>query len=132
MPSTHISLHLHLVFSTKTRIPMIAGEWCDRLHAYLGGIVKGLGGVPLAIGGTEDHVHLLVGLNSSHRLDYFMRDVKADSSEWVHKEIGQRMFGWQKGYGAFSVSPSNLDAVTPICAESRATSSAQNISRRVR
>ncbi len=90
---------------------MIAGEWCDRLHAYLGGIVKGLGGVPLAIGGTEDHVHLLVGLNSSHRLDYFMRDLKADSSEWVHKEIGQRMFGWQKGYGAFSVSPSNIDAV---------------------
>jgi len=92
-------------------MPMIAGEWCDRLHAYLGGIVKGLGGVPLAIGGTEDHVHLLVGLNSSHRLDYFMRDLKADSSEWVHKEIGQRMFGWQKGYGAFSVSPSNIDAV---------------------
>jgi putative transposase len=111
MPSTHISLHLHLVFSTKERKPLIAGEWRDRLHAYLGGIVKGLGGVPLAIGGTEDHVHLLVGLNSSHRLDYFMRDLKADSSEWVHKEIGQRMFGWQKGYGAFSVSPSNIEAV---------------------
>jgi hypothetical protein len=90
---------------------MIASEWRDRLHAYLGGIVKGLGGVPLAIGGTEDHVHLPVGLNSSHRLDYFVRDLKADSSEWVHKEIGQRMFGWQKGYGAFSVSPLNIEAV---------------------
>jgi putative transposase len=65
----------------------------------------------VAIGGTEDHVHLLVGLNSSHRLDYFMRDLKADSSEWVHKEIGQRMFGWQKGYGAFSVSPSHVERV---------------------
>jgi REP element-mobilizing transposase RayT len=112
MPSTHISLHLHLVFSTKERMPMIAREWRDRLHAYLGGIVKGLGGVPLAIGGTEDHVHLLVGLNSSHRLDYFMRDLKADSSEWVHKEIGTRRFGWQKGYGAFSVSPSNIEGVS--------------------
>lgn len=111
MPSTHISLHIHLVFSTKARLPMIAGEWRDRLHAYLGGIVKGLGGVPLAIGGTEDHVHVLVGLNSSHRLDYFMRDLKADSSEWVHKEIGKRTFSWQKGYGAFSVSPLNIEAV---------------------
>jgi putative transposase len=92
-------------------MPIIAGEWRDRLHAYLGGVVKGLGGVPLAIGGTEDHVHLLVGLNSSHRLDYFMRDLKADSSEWVHKEIGQRMFGWQKGYGAFSVGPSHVERV---------------------
>ncbi len=74
--------------------------------------MKGLGGVPLAIGGTEDHVHLLVGLNSSHRLDYFMRDLKADSSEWIHKEIGKRTFAWQKGYGAFAVSPSNIESVT--------------------
>ena len=63
------------------------------------------------IGGTEDHVHLLVGLKSSHRVDYFLRDLKADSSEWVHQEIGRKVFAWQKGYGAFSVGPSNLDGV---------------------
>lgn len=90
---------------------MIARSWRDRLHAYLGGIVKGLGGVPLAVGGTEDHVHVLVGLTSSHRLDYFVRDLKADSSEWVHREIGEKIFAWQKGYGAFTVSPSNIEAV---------------------
>jgi len=90
---------------------MISKEWRGNLHAYLGGIVKGLAGVPLAVGGMEDHVHLLVGLKPSHRLDYFLRDLKADSSEWVHKEIGKRMFGWQKGYGAFSVSPSNVEGV---------------------
>lgn len=90
---------------------MIAKDWRERLHSYLGGIVKGLEGVPLAIGGIEDHVHLLVGLKSSHRLDYFLRDVKADSSGWVHREIGKRTFAWQKGYAAFSVSPSDLDAV---------------------
>ncbi len=111
MPSTYTSLHVHLVFSTKERVPVISGEWHDRLHAYLGGTVKGLDGVPLAIGGMADHVHLLVGLKSSHRLDYFLRDLKADSSEWVHKEIGQRLFAWQKGYGAFSVSPSNIEGV---------------------
>jgi hypothetical protein len=92
-------------------VPLISKEWRGNLHAYLGGIVKGLEGVPLAIGGIEDHVHLLVGLRSSHRLDYFLRDLKANSSEWVHKDIGKRIFAWQKGYGAFSVSPSNIEAV---------------------
>lgn len=84
MPSTHASLHYHLIFSTKERIPLITKELRPRLHAYLGGIVKGLGGTPLAIGGIEDHVHLLVGSKTSHRLDYFVRDLKADSSEWIH------------------------------------------------
>jgi putative transposase len=111
MPSTHTSLHCHLVFSTKERMAMIAKEWRERLHAYLGGIVKGLEAVPLAIGGVADHVHLLVGLKASHRLDYFLRDLKADSSTWVHREIGKRMFAWQKGYGAFYVSPSHLAGV---------------------
>jgi hypothetical protein len=63
---------------------MIVKEWRDRLHAYMGGIVKGINGVPLAIGGIEDHVHLLVGLRATHRLDYVLRDIKAESSEWVH------------------------------------------------
>lgn len=111
MPSTHTSLHCHIIFSTKERAPVISNEWRAKLHAYLGGIVKGMEGVPLAVGGIEDHVHLLVGLKSSHRLDYFLRDLKADSSEWVHKEVGRRKFGWQKGYGAFSVSPSNIEGV---------------------
>jgi hypothetical protein len=92
-------------------MPVIVPLWRDRLHAYLGGIVKGSGGVPLAVGGIEDHVHLLVGLCSWHRLDYFLRDLKADSSEWVHREIGERIFSWQKGYGAFTVSPSNIEGV---------------------
>ena len=111
MPSTFTSLHSHLIFSTKDRVALIAKEWRDRLHAYLGGIVKGLEGVPLAIGGIEDHVHLLVGLKSSHRLGYFLRDLNADSSEWVHKIIQKQMFAWQKGYAAFSVSPSALESV---------------------
>lgn len=111
MPSTHSSLHYHLVFSTKDRQPLITKDLRERLHAYLGGIVKGIGGVSLAIGGVEDHVHLLVGLQTAHRVDYFTRDLKADSSEWVHKQIGKKLFAWQKGYGVFSVSPSNIDGV---------------------
>lgn len=110
MPSSHIASYFHLVFSTKDRHRWILPEWEPRLHSYMGGIVKGLDAMPLKIGGVEDHVHLLVSLKSKHRLDYFLRDLKADSSEWVHKEI-TRLFDWQKGYGAFSVSPNAIQAV---------------------
>lgn len=66
--------------------------------------------MPLAVGGVSDHVHLLVSLKSKHRLDYFLRDLKADSSAWIHCEL-KKKFEWQKGYGAFSVSPSSLGSV---------------------
>jgi len=118
MPSSHIASYFHIVFSTRNRVCTILPEWEDRLHAYLGGIVKGLDAVPLQIGGIEDHAHLLVSTKSKHRLDYFIRDVKADSSEWVHKEFS-RLFEWQKGYGAFSVSPTAVDSVSRYIANQR-------------
>jgi putative transposase len=107
MPSTHTNLHFHLVFSTKNREPLISEMIEKDLNGYLGGIVKGQGGVCLAIGGIEDHVHLLVGLTASHRIDYFMRELKASSTAWVKREK-EINFAWQNGYGAFSVSSTNL------------------------
>ena len=65
MPATHLSLHYHLIFSTKHRLKMITKDWRPDLHAYLGGIVRGINGVPLAIGGIDDHVHLLLSSGSS-------------------------------------------------------------------
>lgn len=109
MPSTHTSLHYHLVFSTKDRVPFIDTSFQPDLHAYMGGIVRNLGGVPLQIGGIDDHAHLLVGLKASHRLDYFLRDVKAGSSGWTRREHNDG-FAWQPGYAAFSVSPSHLES----------------------
>ena len=91
-------------------MPFIKCEWKNRLHAYIGGIIKGMDAVPLAVGGLDDHVHVLAGLNSSHRLDYFVRDIKADSSVFVHQEFDKK-FTWQKGYGAFTVSPSAIESV---------------------
>ena len=111
MPSTHLSLHYHLVFSTKNRVPLIDKAWRADLHAYLGGIVRGIKGVPLAIGGIEDHVHLLIGLRATHRLDYVLRDIKADSSSWVHRTVGERRFEWQIGYFGVTVSPSEIERV---------------------
>jgi REP element-mobilizing transposase RayT len=111
MPSTHLSLYYHLVFSTKNRVPFIDTEWRARLYAYMGGIVRAIHGTALAIGGINDHVHLLVGLRAIHRLDYVVRDVKSESSGWIHSEIGVRKFEWQAGYLGVTVSPSHIERV---------------------
>jgi len=110
MPSTHTSLHCHLVFSTKGWQKSINEGLSRDLYGYIGGIVRNQGGKLLAIGGIEDHIHLLVGLRASHRLDYFVRELKASSSAWVRRERDPK-FSWQKGYGAFNVSAGNLEKV---------------------
>ena len=112
MSATYCSLHYHATFSTKDRYPLINDDWRSSLHAYLGGIIKNLGGVPVAIGGTDDHVHALIGLRATHRLDYVMRDLKSGSSEWVHQAVGKSSFNWQPGSFGATVSPSQVDAVT--------------------
>jgi len=120
MASTHLSLHYHLIFSTKDRLGVIAPEWQPRFHAFLGGIVKNLTGIPEKIGGVSDHVHLLVGLNATHRLADVLREIKSVSSRWVHEEIGVRRFAWQEGYGAFTVSATQCGAVGDYIARQEA------------
>jgi putative transposase len=111
MPSTHVSLHYHVVWSTKDRRPSIDSAWRERLQAWLGGSIRDQEGVPVAIGGIADHVHALMGLKATHRLSDVMRMIKSESSEWVHREATGAGFAWQEGYGAFTVSPQNLDSV---------------------
>ena len=111
MPSTFLSLHYHLVFSTKNREPLIVPAWRPRLHEFLAGTVRGLDGFPAEIGGVDDHVHLLVGLKATHRLSDFMRELKKCSSGWVRDEISQPGFAWQEGYAAFTVSPTAREGV---------------------
>jgi putative transposase len=111
MPATHLSLYFHLVFSTKGRFPWIKEPWESRLHSYQGGILRRLGGVAEEIGGGTDHVHIMASLKATRCLADIMREIKASSSRWVHSEIGNRLFGWQDGYGAFTVSSSEMDAL---------------------
>ena len=111
MPSTFLSLHYHLVFSTKERMRCIDPAWRSRLEEYLGGTLRGLGAVSQGVGGVADHVHLLVGLKATHCLADVIREVKRASSVWVHQEIGLRTFAWQEGYAAFTVSGTARDAV---------------------
>ena len=110
MGSTFLSLHCHIVFSTKERRPFIKPAWRPRLHEYLGGTARGLGGIPEIIGGVEDHVHLLIGFRATNRLSEFMQELKKASSIWA-AENHERDFAWQDGYAAFSVSWTHLEPV---------------------
>lgn len=111
MTSTHINLYYHFIFSTKDRQPIITDNWSHRLHKYLGANISTLGGVPMEIGGVADHVHLLVGLRTTHQIAEFIKKVKQTSSQWVHTDIGIKDFYWQVGYGVFTVSSSQIEVV---------------------
>jgi REP element-mobilizing transposase RayT len=105
MPSTYTSLHYHIIFGTKHRTPWIAPSWRDRLHEYLGGTVRGLDGVPEAVGGVDDHVHLLAGLRPTHTIADFVRELKKAGTAWVRENELEAEFAWHEGYAAFTVSP---------------------------
>ena len=109
MPSTYLSLHYHVVFSTRNREPTIASEWRAELHEYFGGSIRGLGGRARSVGGVADHVHLLFDLKATHCLSDFMREVKKASSSWCREQSPK--FAWQEGYSAFTVSATALDGV---------------------
>jgi REP element-mobilizing transposase RayT len=111
MSSTHLSLHVHIVFSTKNRFPFIIDEWRERLHSFLGGAIRTAACIPEAVGGTNDHVHVLIGIRATHRLADVVRDIKHASSKWVHETIGNQKFAWQDGYGAFTIGASQIDIV---------------------
>jgi len=105
-------LLIHIVFSTKGRAPLISGEIQDDLHAYLGGIIREIGGKALIVNGTVDHVHVLIRTPTTRSSAEIVRLLKANSSKWIHQKWPQqRGFTWQSGYGAFSVSESPVDSV---------------------
>jgi putative transposase len=112
MAHTFTHLLTHIVFSTKDRAPLLDTELKPRLFPYLGGIIRAHDGKALIINGPSDHVHILASLAAKHSLSDLMRELKADSSGWIHKNVpNQTTFAWQIGYGAFSVSHSNLAEV---------------------
>ena len=112
MPQSFTSLHVHVVFSTKNRAPLITPDLQPRLYEYLGGILRSQGCRLLAAGGTPDHVHLLVSLSKQMSVSEAVRLIKSNASKWVHETFPERRdFAWQAGYGAFTVSFSNLERV---------------------
>jgi len=112
MGDTFTNLVYHIVFSTKNRVPMIAGDFQERLYEYIGGIIRGQGGVLLEVGGVPDHIHLLAKLRPDCAVAVMVRVVKSNSTGWW-KTVQEppRSFSWQNGYAGFTVSQSQIPAV---------------------
>lgn len=107
------SVYLHIVFSTKERFPFLSNdEVRKQVHAFLGGIAKKLNCPPILIGGVSDHVHILLQLGRTVSQADLVKELKRGSNLWVQQRFPEiAKFSWQAGYGAFSVSASNLEAV---------------------
>jgi putative transposase len=112
MPDSYTDLLYHIIFSTKDRRPFLTDLYQVRLYDYIGGTIRGLGGVSLELNGTEDHVHVLTMLRFDKALPDVMRELKANASGWMHEVFPEAQdFSWQRGYGAFTVSQSNVDEI---------------------
>jgi REP element-mobilizing transposase RayT len=112
MSKAYTNLIYHFVFSTKDRRPIITADRQERLYEYIGGIIRNLGGIPLGINGVDDHVHVLSKSRPDKAVSDVLRDLKANSSGWMHDVFPDvAHFAWQRGYGAFSVSASQIEVV---------------------
>ena len=112
MPHSFTDLLFHAIFSTKGRARLIPDEIRADLFAYIGGVIRKIGGKGLLVNGMPDHVHLLVRLPADLPISECLRLVKANSSKWVHEKWPERSgFAWQIGYAAFTVSLSQRDRV---------------------
>jgi putative transposase len=106
MGHTYASNFIHCIFSTKDRKPLIPVDRMREFYAYLGGIARSEGYSLIAAGGTVNHLHLLFVLPPTISLAHSVQKLKGSSSRWMG-----RGFSWQEGYGAFSVSPSQVATV---------------------
>lgn len=112
MAQTLVKLLLHVVFSTKERRPSILSEVEDELYRYMAGTLRNLQSPCFAAGGTANHVHLLISQSKNIALSHLMEELKKSSSKWIKtKGTSLEYFGWQDGYGAFSVGESQIDLV---------------------
>jgi putative transposase len=112
MAQSYTNLIYHIVFSTKNREPIVVEPLKSRLYDYIGGTIRKLGGISLAINGMEDHVHVLAKLRPDKSVSDVLRDLKANSSGWMRNVFPEtKDFSWQNGYGAFTVSSSQVEKV---------------------
>jgi len=113
MSHSYTNLLYHIVFSTKARQPLLDDGIRARLFAYLGGLTRAEGGIALVVNGMPDHVHLLAKLRQDKPISDVIRALKAKSSRWIHKTFPACSgFAWQRGYGVFTVSQSQVPRLT--------------------
>lgn len=110
MPQSLAKVYVHAIFSTKNREPLLADEWREEMFQVLGGEANNVGCQALIAGGMPDHVHLLFQLGRTISIASAIGTIKSASSAWANQNHTKE-FHWQAGYGAFSVSQSNVEAV---------------------
>lgn len=110
MPNSFTSLTYHIVFSTKYRASIIGTDVSDALNKYISGIIRENKSRSIAIGGVEDHIHILTGISPTVAVADMVRLIKPNSSKWMNEEYEKR-FRWQTGYAAFTVSHSQIEIV---------------------
>lgn len=110
MSHTYSSLLVHYIFSTKNRERSIPEGVQPRLWSYMDGIARKNRMKALAIGGVEDHCHLLISLPTNLDVAHAIQLIKAGSSKWMHEEVGRKRFAWQENYGAFTIGVSQVIA----------------------
>ncbi len=111
MGNSFVNTNVHIIFHVKIACSIREEDLAQVFH-YIGGIIRSLSGISYRIGGRPDHVHILATLPSTISMADFVRTIKANTSKWIksiHPEY--KDFSWQEGYGAFSVSRSNIDSV---------------------
>jgi REP element-mobilizing transposase RayT len=112
MANTYTQLQIHLVFAVKNRDALIHKDWKDDLEKYITGIIENHGHKLLAIGGVADHIHIFIGYNLNQLIPDLVEEIKTSSNAWIkNRKLSKHKFEWQKGYGAFSHSRSQLDTV---------------------
>jgi putative transposase len=113
MANTYMQIYIQVVFAVQERDSLIKKEWREELFKYIAGIFKNKGIKLIAIGGVEDHIHILFALDPKLALSDIVRNLKANSSKFINeKSFVRGKFYWQEGFGAFSYSRSQLDGVT--------------------
>ena len=110
--NTYTQIHIQMVFAVQTRGSFILDSWRERLYKYMIAIIQNNRHKVLAIGGTADHVHILIGMRPSQSLSDLMQNVKGCSSKWINEnKLANGWFSWQEGYGAFSYAKDDLPNV---------------------
>lgn len=120
MAGTYSSLIYHIVFSTKMREPWISQDIEQSVWSYIGAIADQHGMTPLGIGGIDDHLHVVVAIPATMAVSRAVQMLKGGSSRWIRTTFPHfEGFGWQNGYGAFSVSRSRLESTLDYVARQR-------------
>jgi putative transposase len=113
MPQSLAKLWVHLAFATKDRYPFLSDKSLrTETHAYLATVLRSHQCATIIVGGAEDHVYALFALSRNYSVSQVVKEIKRTSSTWIkEKSANQKKFHWQSGYGAFSVSQSQLGQV---------------------